>query len=32
MNAGAFGYAIRIVPNHPELPHRQDFHYLKWVQ
>ena len=32
MNAGAFGYAIRIVPNHKELPHRQDFHYLKWVQ
>ena len=32
MNAGAFGYAIRVVPNHPELPHRQDFHYLKWVQ
>ena len=32
MNAGAFGYAIRIVPNHPELPHRQDFRYLKWVQ
>ena len=32
MSAGAFGYAIRIVPNHPELPHRQDFHYLKWVQ
>lgn len=32
MNAGAFGYAIRIVPNHQELPHRQDFRYLKWVQ
>jgi len=32
MNAGAFGYAIRIVPNNPELPHRQDFHHLKWVQ
>ncbi|MDD2303747.1 MAG: alpha-glucan family phosphorylase [Prolixibacteraceae bacterium] len=32
MNAGAFGYAIRIVPNHSELPHRQDFHHLKWVQ
>jgi glycogen phosphorylase len=31
MNAGAFGYAIRIIPNHPELPHRQDFRYLKWV-
>ena len=32
MNAGAFGYAIRILPNHPELPHRQDFLHLKWVQ
>lgn len=32
MNAGAFGYAIRIVPNHPDLPHRQDFRFLKWVQ
>lgn len=32
MNAGAFGYAIRILPNHPELPHRQDFCYLKWIQ
>jgi alpha-glucan phosphorylase-like protein len=32
MNAGAFEYAIRIVPNHPELPHRQDFLYMKWVQ
>jgi hypothetical protein len=31
MNSGAFGYAIRIYPKHPELPHRQDFHYLKWV-
>jgi len=32
MHAGGFGYAIRIIPNHPELPHRQDFSYLKWVQ
>ena len=31
MNSGAFGYAIRIYPKHPELPHRQDFQYLKWV-
>lgn len=31
MNSGAFGYAIRLYPKHPELPHRQDFHYLKWV-
>jgi glycogen phosphorylase len=32
MNSGAYGYAIRLYPKHPELPHRQDFHYLKWVQ
>jgi len=31
MNAGAFGYAIRIYPKHKELPHRQDFQYLKWI-
>ncbi len=32
MNAGAFGYAIRIYPKNPELPHRMDFHYMKWAQ
>lgn len=31
MNSGAYGYAIRVYPKHPELPHRQDFHYLKWL-
>lgn len=31
MDSGAFGYAIRIYPTHPELPHRQDFQHLKWV-
>ena len=31
MDAGAFGYAIRMYPKHPELPHRQDFNYLKWI-
>jgi alpha-glucan phosphorylase-like protein len=31
MNSGAFGYAIRVYPKNPELPHRQDFHYLKWL-
>ena len=31
MDAGAFGYAIRMYPKHPELPHRQDFQYLKWI-
>lgn len=31
MDSGAFGYAIRMYPKHPELPHRQDFQYLKWI-
>jgi len=31
MNAGAFGYAIRVYPKHKELPHRQDFQYVKWI-
>jgi len=31
MDAGAFGYAIRMYPKHPELPHRQDFQFLKWI-
>jgi len=31
MDAGAFSYAIRIYAKHTELPHRQDFQYLKWV-
>ena len=31
MDAGAFGYAIRMYPKHRELPHRQDFQYWKWI-
>jgi len=31
MNAGAFGYAIRMYPKNKELPHRQDFNYYKWI-
>jgi alpha-glucan phosphorylase-like protein len=31
MDAGAFGYAIRMYPKHPELPHRQDFNCIKWI-
>jgi len=31
MDAGAFGYAIRMYPKHNELPHRQDFQYLTWI-
>ena len=32
MNAGAFGYAIRMYPKNRELPHRQDFLFIKWIQ
>ncbi|MDY5813089.1 MAG: glycosyltransferase family 1 protein [Bacteroides sp.] len=29
-NAGSFKYAYRIFPKHPDLPHRQDFCYVRW--
>lgn len=29
--AGAYSYAFRIFPKHELMPHRQDFHILKWV-
>jgi phosphorylase/glycogen(starch) synthase len=29
---GVFELGVRIFPKHPELPHRQDFNYLKWVE
>jgi len=28
--AGAFRYGFRMVPKHPDLPHRQDFCYVRW--
>ena len=31
MDAGAFGYAIRMYAKNKELPHRQDFQYIKWL-
>ena len=31
MDAGSFGYAIRMYPKNKELPHRQDFQYIKWI-
>jgi glycogen phosphorylase len=31
MNAGAFGYAVRMYPKNKELPHRQDFLFVKWI-
>ncbi len=30
IRAGTFSYAIRIFPKHPDLPHRQDFCFVKW--
>jgi starch phosphorylase len=29
-NAGSFKFAYRMFPKHPDLPHRQDFCYVKW--
>jgi len=29
--AGSFFYGIRIFPKHPDLPHKQDFYLLRWV-
>lgn len=29
-NAGSFKYAFRLYPKNSELPHRQDFCYVKW--
>jgi phosphorylase/glycogen(starch) synthase len=29
--AGTFFYGIRIFPKHKELPHRQDFYLLRWI-
>ncbi|MDP4277669.1 MAG: alpha-glucan family phosphorylase [Bacteroidota bacterium] len=32
VRAGVFTFAYRIFPKHPDLPHRQDFCYVKWVK
>ena len=29
--AGSFHYGIRIYPKHEDLPHRQDFYLLRWI-
>ncbi|KAA6341155.1 Glycogen phosphorylase [termite gut metagenome] len=29
-NAGSFKMACRMFPQHPDLPHRQDFCYVRW--
>ena len=29
--AGKYFYGLRIFPVHPDLPHRQDFYLLRWI-
>ena len=29
--AGSFFYGIRIYPKHKDLPHKQDFYLLRWI-
>jgi glycogen phosphorylase/synthase len=29
--AGSFSYGIRIYPKHNDLPHKQDFYLLRWI-
>ncbi|MEE4117172.1 MAG: alpha-glucan family phosphorylase [Marinilabiliaceae bacterium] len=29
--AGKYFYGLRIFPMHPDLPHRQDFYLLRWI-
>jgi glycogen phosphorylase/synthase len=29
--AGAFHYGIRLYPKHPDLPHKQDMGFVKWL-
>ena len=31
MNPGAYDYGMRLFPRNPNLPHRQDFCYLRWI-
>lgn len=28
---GAFNFGLRILPKHPDLPHRMDFAYVRWI-
>jgi len=28
---GAYNYGLRVFPKHKDLPHRQDFAYLRWI-
>lgn len=29
--AGVYRYAFRLYPSNPNLPHRQDFAYVRWI-
>jgi hypothetical protein len=29
--SGTFNYGLRVYPKNENLPHRQDFRYLKWI-
>ena len=31
LKPGTFEYGLRIYPKNPNLPHRQDFGFLKWI-
>ena len=30
-NAGVYRYALRLYPKNADLPHRQDFAYVRWI-
>ena len=30
--AGSFFYGIRLYPKHKDLPHKQDFYLLRWIE
>lgn len=30
--SGTFSWAVRVFPKHADLPHRQDFCYVKWIR
>ena len=30
-DAGIFRYGFRVYPNNPEIPHRQDFAFTRWI-
>ena len=31
MNPGSYNYGLRLYPKNPNLPHRQDFKYVRWI-